>query len=88
MREIHIMHEEQDCGCSSGHHEGRHHKGRQQHGAQCGCSCSCGCGCKCGGGFKRHFITREERSVALIEYREQLKKELQGIEEHLEKLGS
>ena len=35
-------------------------------------------------GPTRHFITKEERREALEAYKDQLKKELAGIEEHLQ----
>jgi hypothetical protein len=38
------------------------------------------CHCGCGSVF-RHFITAEEEKKQLEEYKEQLKKELQGVEE-------
>ena len=46
-----------------------------------GCSCGC-CGCGCGGGsgFRRFFSSQEKREC-LENYRDQLKKELAGVEE-------
>jgi predicted N-acyltransferase len=38
-------------------------------------------------GFSRHFVTKQERREALEQYREQLKKELTGVEEHLNEMG-
>lgn len=35
-------------------------------------------------GPTRHFITKEERREALETYKDQLKKELVGLEEHLQ----
>lgn len=35
-------------------------------------------------GFSRHFITKAERREALEQYRDQLQKELTGVEEHLQ----
>ena len=45
-----------------------------------GCSCGC-CGC---GSFSRRFITKKEKMECLENYREQLKKELEGLEEHIQ----
>jgi hypothetical protein len=55
-----------------------HHKGS--------CCCSGHSGCCCGGGGHgfRRFYTKAERREHLEKYRDQLKKELEGIEEHLE----
>jgi len=41
--------------------------------------CTCGC-CGCGTGFRRFFSTQEKREC-LENYRDQLKKELAGVEE-------
>ncbi len=46
-----------------------------------GCTCGC-CGCGCGPGFRRFFSTQEEREC-LENYRDQLKKELAGVEERI-----
>jgi hypothetical protein len=40
-------------------------------------------GCCQPGGFQRRFVTKEEELEKLQEYRDQLKKELEGVEEHL-----
>ena len=53
----------------------------QGHAGSCSCGC-CGCGC---GTFPRRFFTAEEKQEKLGNYRDQLKKELKGIEEHLKK---
>ena len=37
-------------------------------------------------GFSRHYITKAERREALEQYRDQLQKELTGVEEHLQDL--
>jgi len=50
-------------------------------GGLAGCTCGC-CGCGCGPGFRRFFSTQEERE-RLENYRDQLKKELVGIEERI-----
>ena len=44
-----------------------------------GCTCGC-CGCGCGPGFRRFFSAQEKREC-LEKYRDQLKKELAGVEE-------
>jgi predicted nucleic acid-binding Zn-ribbon protein len=43
------------------------------------------CGCGCGG---RRFLSRKEKIELLEEYRESLKKELEGVEEELKELKS
>ncbi|RJR46475.1 MAG: hypothetical protein C4567_02005 [Deltaproteobacteria bacterium] len=45
----------------------------------------CGCDCGCGLSFRKFFSAPEELEC-LENYREQLKKELAGVEEHLGKL--
>ena len=45
----------------------------------------CHCGCH-SVGFPHHFYTEEERIRQLEEYREELKRELAGVEEKLEKV--
>lgn len=44
------------------------------------------CHCSCGS-LSRRFITKQERREALEQYKDQLKKELTGVEEHLQELG-
>jgi hypothetical protein len=51
-------------------HPKRHHQAIGHGPCHCGCS-----------PFFRHFITSEEEKRRLEEYKEQLKKELQGVEE-------
>ncbi len=46
-----------------------------------GCACGC-CGCGCGPGFRRYFSTQEEREC-LESYKDQLQKELAGVEERI-----
>jgi glutathione S-transferase len=43
--------------------------------------CTCGC-CGCGPSFRRFFSSKEEKEW-LENYRDQLKKELAGLEERL-----
>lgn len=38
-------------------------------------------------GMTRQFMTKDERREALEAYREELKKELTGVEEHLKDMG-
>jgi len=55
-----------------------------------GCSCCGGMGCHCCVGsssMRRRYPTSQERMERLEEYREELKKELQGVEEEIEKIG-
>ena len=46
-----------------------------------GCTCGC-CGCGCGQGFRR-FFSRKEELECVENYRDQLKKELAGVEERI-----
>jgi hypothetical protein len=43
--------------------------------------CCCGCG-----PIRRHFLTAKERQEHLEKYRDELKKEIAGIEEHIQEL--
>ncbi len=56
-----------------------------------GCCCGDGHGHKAVAshccGPSRRFITKEERREKLEKYKDQLKKELTGLEEHLQELG-
>ena len=47
----------------------------------------CGCGCGCHANTWRQFRTRDERRARLEEYREELRKELQAVEERIKDLG-
>lgn len=49
---------------------------------KCNCGC-CGCGC---GTFSRRFITAKEEQERLEGYRDQLKKELAGVEDCIKEL--
>ena len=45
-------------------------------------------GCNCGRGsvmFFRRFMSKKEKKEMLEEYKDQLKKELAGVEEHIQK---
>ncbi len=48
-----------------------------------GWGCGCGCGC---GTFNRRFISAREEEERLEEYKEQLKKELAGVEERIQEI--
>jgi len=47
-----------------------------------GCNCGC-CGCGCGGFFRR-FISAKEEQEWLEGYRDQLQKEVAGVEERIQ----
>jgi len=51
-----------------------------------GCGCGC-CGCGCGSSFRR-FFSSEEKRESLETYRDQLTKELAGVDERIKKLAS
>lgn len=57
-----------------GHPKGHHHAMGPE-------SCHCGCS-----PFFRHFVTSKEERERLEEYKEQLKKELQGVEECIQEI--
>lgn len=59
-------------------------RGSQSTSGVLGCNCGC-CGCGCGPFFRR-FITAKEKEERLGEYKEQLKKELEGLEERIQEL--
>lgn len=68
------------------HHGHRHKCGCEYYHCKCGCECyHCGCEDNL---FSRRFITRQERLEKLEEYRDQLKQELKGVEEHIQSLKS
>ena len=48
-----------------------------------GCGCGCDCECCSGGGFKRQYWTRAEQIEELEPYLEELKLEVQAVEEML-----
>jgi hypothetical protein len=57
---------------------------------QCDCQsgqeCTCDCGCECGGRaghFERRYQTKAEQIVELEAYLDELKTEVQAVEEHL-----
>ncbi len=49
-----------------------------------GCTCGC-CGCGCGPSFRSFFSVKEEQERLEL-YRDQLKKELDGVEECIKEL--
>ena len=73
------MHHHNECGYGHQSHHG--HGGTEYHHQ--------GGGCCCGGGYHgRHFYTREEMLKHMEEYLEQLKAEVKGLEEHINKIKS
>ena len=66
-----------ECECQHGHHQhephGRHHDG--DHGRCC-------CRSK-GHGFRRRYLTQEERIRLLEDYLRNLEAEAQGVREHI-----
>ena len=62
-----------DC-CHTDHRERKH-----------GCGCASGRGH--GHGFRRNYVTREERKERLEAYRDELRKELTGVDEALADLA-
>lgn len=72
-------HEENDCcgqeGCGGG---------ACSCGEGCGGDCHCGGGCKCHGHhFQRRYQTKAEQIAELEAYLDEVKKELQAVEEML-----
>lgn len=55
---------------------------RSSGGGGCNCGC-CGCGC---GTFSRRFISAKEELERLEHYKDELKKELAGVEERIKEL--
>jgi hypothetical protein len=75
--------------CCEGH-EG-HHGGHIKEGCCCGGECHCGshCCCECcgeGRSFQRRYMTKAEKIAELEGYLDELKKEVQAVEEMLEDL--
>jgi hypothetical protein len=70
--------------CNEGHrHLHRHHSCRCGCGETCDCQggeCECGCG---NSGFKRRYQTKAEQVSELEEYLNELKAEVQAVEERL-----
>ena len=69
--------------CNEGH--GHRHGHHRHHGWGCGESCDCEGGeCGCGnGGFQRRYQTKAEQVSELEEYLNELKAEVQAVEERL-----
>ena len=61
-------------------------RGMQRTLGACGCTCGC-CGCGCTPFFRR-FVSEKEELERLEEYKDQLKKELAGVEERIQGLKS
>ena len=57
-------------------------RGGSRHTGMMGCACGC---CGCGPSFRRFFSSKEEQEC-LEAYRDELRKELAGVEEHIEEL--
>ena len=52
----------------------------------CSCGCDTGCGCECSGHaghFERRYQTKAEQIEELEAYLDELKTEVQAVEEHL-----
>ena len=49
----------------------------------CGCGCGCTCGCWMSDSILRRFRSRREEKEMLEEYRDELKRELEGVEERI-----
>ena len=72
-----MSHSHRNKGCSCG---------SSDHDCDCGCSCNCGC---CGGGgrgFQRQYMTHKEEYAMLEEYQQELKLELEAVEERMKEL--
>lgn len=71
--------------CETGNGRGRAHQHGHGHGSD-GC---CDDGCCCGsGGFRRRFMSAREEREMLESYRDDLRLELEGLEERLKELGA
>ena len=81
-------HGHRECGCGEQHpgHHGPHGEGMEQ--AMHGC-CHTSMACRCGhhGPFVRRFFTKEERIAWLEKYLEEVKAEMQAVEEHIARMG-
>ena len=64
-----------DCECHGSGHS-------KHHGGECGCG-KHACACERGEKFERRFATRAERIAQLEAYLQDLKTEIQAVEEHL-----
>jgi hypothetical protein len=65
--------DDDECGC--GMHHGRHHG-------------YCGCGMHGQEGYRRRFLTKAEKTEKLKDYAEELKKELEAVEEKIKEMQS
>jgi hypothetical protein len=59
-------------------------RGGQTYSGRSGCACGC-CGCGCGPSFRRFFSNKEEKEC-LEDYKEQLRRELAGVEDRIKEL--
>jgi hypothetical protein len=65
---------DEECGC------GGHHRRHEDH---------CGCGMHGEGhGYRRHFFTKAEKIEKLKNYAEELKNELDAVEEKIKEMQS
>jgi hypothetical protein len=72
MDEEHQHHHHEDCDCEEA--------------CECGGDCGCNCGCECcgdGGHFHRRYQTKAEQVADLEAYLDELKLEVQAVEERL-----
>jgi len=53
----------------------------------CRCGCGCGTGDEEGHWHGRRFLTKAEKSEKLKNYAEELKKELEAVQEHIKELS-
>jgi hypothetical protein len=56
---------------------------KEHTGDSCSCGCHSGCDCDEEAGFERQFLTKKEQLEDLQEYLEELKLEVQAVEEHI-----
>ena len=67
---------DEEYGC------GMHHRRHESY---------CGCGCGMHGfehGYRRHFLTKAEKTEKLKNYAEELRKELKAVEEKIKEMQS
>jgi len=74
-----------ECQCECGEHACEcecHERGHSKHHGECDCG-KHECACEHGEKFERRFATRAERIAQLEAYLQDLKTEIQAVEEHL-----
>jgi hypothetical protein len=59
---------------------------KEHGGNDCSCGCHSGCDGEEEGGFERQFLTKKEQLEELQDYLEELKLEVQAVEEHIANL--